>query len=191
MQRYVNLFKEIDKIKPISILEIGTWDANHATQMIAHAKKYNPVYYVGFDLFEKITESQIISEFSKPKKFFQDSFKKLEMTGCNFDLICGNTRDTLKEFGNEKKFDLIFIDGGHSFQTVANDWYYCKQMMHEKSIVLFDDYYLNENNFGCNLTIDSIDRSTYKVEFLDPIDTCDFLKIQMVRVTLSNQILFL
>jgi hypothetical protein len=38
------------------------------------------------------------------------------------------------------KMDLVFIDGGHSTETVATDWENVKDLLHEKSIVFFDDY---------------------------------------------------
>lgn len=39
------------------------------------------------------------------------------------------------------KFDLIFIDGSHEFMDVFLDILYSKQLCHEKTIVLIDDYH--------------------------------------------------
>ena len=45
--------------------------------------------------------------------------------------------------------------------------------MNPKTIVIFDDYYRNKEDFiinklGCNQIINSLDPSIYKIEFLKP-----------------------
>jgi len=65
--------------------------------------------------------------------------------------------------------DIIFIDGGHSIKTIQNDWNYSKKIIHDKTVVIFDDYW-NIESAGCNRVIDSIDRSEFSVEILQPTD---------------------
>ncbi len=40
----------------------------------------------------------------------------------------------------DEKFDLIFIDGGHSFECCFYDIYNCRLLAHKDTIVWIDDY---------------------------------------------------
>ena len=90
--------------------------------------------------------------------------------------------------------DLIFVDGGHSEETIASDWYNVKQILTPDTVVIFDDYYIDAGDvmdgFGCNALIDSLDRMRYDVEFLEPVDSFvkawGVLQIQMVKVMLNG-----
>ncbi|KIA89343.1 class I SAM-dependent methyltransferase [Kaistella jeonii] len=54
--------------------------------------------------------------------------------------ITGNTK-TFDFAGLEKKYDLIFIDGDHSYEMVLNDTKKVfKDLLHENSIVVWHDY---------------------------------------------------
>lgn len=198
MSRYNNLFKEIQKRKPMTIMEIGVYDGQHAYEMIKFAQRFvGSVRYFGFDLFEDITPEIIKEENSKSKIFKQrDIENKLDKTGQFYKLYKGFTKDTLPKFikyAKEHKLniDFIFIDGGHSIETIKNDWFYVQKLMHKETVVLFDDYYFDNNTLGCAALIDTLINnpdSAYEVEPLQPIDS--FQKdgwvqhTQMVKVTL-------
>ena len=53
-----------------------------------------------------------------------------------FDLIMGYTKDTLPK----KKWDFVFIDGGHSYETVKFD----HGQVDQSKTVIFDDYQLRD-----------------------------------------------
>ncbi len=40
----------------------------------------------------------------------------------------------------DEKFDLVFIDGGHTYECFLSDLQNCKQLAHEETIVIIDDY---------------------------------------------------
>ena len=44
----------------------------------------------------------------------------------------------------EKKFDLILIDGGHTYEIAKGDLYNCKSLAHENTIVVMDDTMFTE-----------------------------------------------
>ena len=58
-------------------------------------------------------------------------------------LIKGDTKQSLKQF-KIKKIDFVFIDGGHSIETIKNDWLNIQKLINKKSVVIFDDYYENK-----------------------------------------------
>ncbi len=39
-----------------------------------------------------------------------------------------------------RSLDFVYIDGGHSYETVNSDWENVQKIMHPKTIVVFDDY---------------------------------------------------
>ena len=104
--------------------------------------------YYGFDLFEKIQMSKINLELSKQPLSRTQLQKKLlnKFKDVKINLIQGDTKKTLKNFSKKKKkIDFVFIDGGHSIQTIQSDWNNVKNFISEKSVVIFDDYYDDKN----------------------------------------------
>lgn len=88
-------------------------------------------------------------------------------------------------------FDFVFIDGGHSIETVASDWNSVKDFMGDKTVVVFDDYYPHLSpgisGMGCREIVGRLDRDLYSMQKLEPIDTFmkgwGTLEIQFVKVT--------
>jgi hypothetical protein len=173
--------------------------------MIKIAQKIWPkkqIEYYGFDLFEDFTIFDKHKEFFKKKQIiFTSDFIRhfLKKTGAKISLYKGYSKDTLPKFlknikDKNKKFDLIFIDGGHSIKTIENDWNYAKQLMDNNTIVLFDDYFITEekkniDGVGCNSIIHGLNRDKYDIQFLNPADIFKRewgdLKIYMVKVVLK------
>ena len=86
--------------------------------------------------------------------------------------------------------DLIFIDGGHTIETINNDWKYCQKLMDRNTVVIFDDYW-NIVGSGCKPLIDSLDKNKFEVTILEPKDcfkkSWGILETQMVRVEIKNK----
>ena len=59
----------------------------------------------------------------------------------NIKLIKGNSNTALKDI-NIKNIDLIFIDGGHDYNTVKNDLNFSKKIISQNGTILCDDYNL-------------------------------------------------
>lgn len=189
-RRYEHLFKIIDKYKARRIMEIGTWSGTHAVTMIETAKKHwlpEEIEYYGFDLFGDMDEETFKTEISKIPPSITEVREKLEKTGAKIRLYKGNTLHTLpKAVKNLPQMDFIFIDGGHSLETVRNDWQYSRQLIHDQTIVVFDDYW-NLVGSGCNKIIDSLSKKDFSVEILPPTDEFKkewgILRINFVKVT--------
>lgn len=172
--RYKQFYKEIHKIKPKSILEVGVWDGEVALKMIGIAKRYNTVSYYGFDLFEDLTEEQFRQEKSRRPLTIAEIKNKLSDSNADIRLYKGNTLETLKIASQSlPKIDFIYIDGGHSLETVESDWNNCKELMHHNTVVMFDDYWQNREDGGCKPIINSIDKSKYLVEIMPALDCYD------------------
>lgn len=187
-RRYLYLTKIIREQKSKRIMEIGLWDGEHALKMIKEAKRIHgqDVEYYGFDLFEEMNDNVCKNEVAKHPLSLSNIKVKLEATGCKVYLFKGFTNKTLPENVNQlPKMDFIFIDGGHSLETIENDWKYSQQLMSNNTIVVFDDYW-NRDDLGCKKVIENIDRSKYNVKILPIQDKFkkdwEVLKINFVKV---------
>ena len=190
-RRYDYLFDIIRHQRCRRIMEIGTLDGEHALQMIREAKRsrLKEVVYYGFDLFEEMDDVTFEAEISKRPPRLADVQRKLEATGCQVRLFQGNTKKTLPESVAElPKMDLIFIDGGHSVETIQNDWKYAQRLMSKDTIVIFDDYW-NRDDAGAKPVVEKIDRKKYRVEVLpiqdrfkkhDGILLINFVKVRRI-----------
>jgi hypothetical protein len=198
-RRYVNLFRTIYEDRCRSIVEIGTWNGVHAEQMIMVAAAHGPVgsiRYVGFDLFEGLTEEQLRLEYSKRPPTYEEVLRRLTSTGAEVMLYPGNTRETLPKAADElRRADLVFIDGGHSIETISADWDAVRKSMAPRTTVLFDDYYPERlpelQGLGCQTIIDALDPAQYSVEVLEPTDAFEqpwgMLRVKMAKVRLRQR----
>ena len=200
-QRYRNLLKTIYEERCRRIMEIGTYNGIHACQMIETANIFYPVNkieYYGFDLFETLTNEDLQKEFSKKPPTYDTVQQRLEKTGAIIHLYMGYSKDTLPNFLEEnkgrKQIDFVFIDGGHSIETITSDWNYVSRIMNYRTIVIFDDYYRNKDpevkGLGCQSLIDGLDRNLYDIEILEPEDHFErdwgTLRVNMVKVRLKQ-----
>jgi predicted O-methyltransferase YrrM len=187
-KRYANILILILLYRPKSILEIGVYKGTRSLQMIQAALIFNnSINYYGFDLFNDFKADLLSKEFSKQPQNIQFVRKKLNKYK-NVILYKGYTNKTLPIFlKKKKKIDFAFIDGGHSVKTIKNDWRYTSQLIHNKSIVIFDDFYVNSKirNFGCNKIITKLDKK-YNASLLPFVDSINFNKkkvgVRMVMV---------
>ena len=136
------------------IMEVGVADGENARTMVSVAiGNFSPeeVEYYGFDLFEGNKMEQVR--------------QKLEETGCRFKLFKGDTVRILpKVVETLPKMDLIFIDGGHSYETAKSDWENSRSLMQDKTAVFFHNY----DVAGVKRVVDNISRKEYQVGIIHP-----------------------
>jgi predicted O-methyltransferase YrrM len=139
------------------IMEIGVADGENAKTMVMVASQNFPLYeveYYGFDTFGGKDDSQI-----------RRVREKLEKTGCRFKFFKGDSVNTLPKVVKDLPLmDLIFIDGGHSYETVRSDWENSRFLMHQDTAVFFHNYDFS----GVKTVVDSISREEHRVEILYP-----------------------
>ena len=135
-------------------MEIGLLNGDNAKNMVEMAQTESPneaIEYYGFDVFENNRKNTVS--------------KKLESTGCDFELFSGDSKKTLPTIVDKlPKMDLIFIDGGHDYETVKNDWENSRKLMHKRTGVFFHNY----DYSGVEKVVNNISTSSYDVEILDP-----------------------
>jgi hypothetical protein len=196
--RYGHLAREITNNQSRTILEIGVWDGEHSGLMLQAAlRNHAPadVSYYGFDLFEEADEAVISQEASKFPPSMASVRRKLQSfaeRGACIELFKGNTLEVLPAVVDSlPKMDFVFIDGGHSYETVRNDWECVRRLLGTRSVVIFDDYVngeaIGQTSVGVNRLVDEIDGEIYSVSRLRPVDvfrkSWGTLKVRFVKVT--------
>jgi predicted O-methyltransferase YrrM len=150
-------------------MEIGVSNGENAQTMVKVATKNFPseeVEYYGFDYF-------LNSDFKEVEL-------KLEKSGCKFKLFRGDTTETLpKAIETLPKMDLIFIDGGKSYQEAKSDWENSKTLMHKDTYVFVHNYEFP----GVRRMVDSIPKDKYKVKIIHPQLDCDTALIKKIPNT--------
>lgn len=163
MTRYQVVLDIAESIRPRVIAEIGTYQGSTALGLIEVAKKYHkrPIYW-GFDAFDAVPAYEL------PYRDFPsyDLVRaRLEETDAEIHLVRGNTRESLKTV-EIKHLDLVFIDGGHSLETIENDWKWVESQLNDNTVVVFDDYYVGDNTKGCKKLVEGL--KDYNVEIIQP-----------------------
>lgn len=158
--RYHQLRSLIDEAKPSTIVEIGTHAGARALDMCLNALRHNEkVHYTGYDLFddanEETNEAEMNGKGGSPLVVAQKRLEGIARfhPGFSFELVKGNTRETLH--GEGLVADFVFIDGGHSVETIRGDY----EAVKGSTLVVFDDYYISgadTEKFGCNAIVADI-----------------------------------
>ena len=55
------------------------------------------------------------------------------------ELILGDSQVTIPEYNSDDKYDLIFIDGGHSYKCCKNDFNNIVRFCNKDTIIVIDD----------------------------------------------------
>lgn len=175
MSRYDYLLRAVREKQPKAILEVGTWNGERARQILNLCPDAK---YFGFDLFEDANKTTDEREMNvKPHWRIDDVYVKLD--GFDVQLYKGDTRETLPAF--KYPVDFVWLDGGHSVETIRSDWENIKPHLVPGAWVFFDDYYtgpIDTAKFGCNSIVSELRH--------DVMPQKDFVKgggeVQMVRV---------
>ena len=151
--------EEILKRKPKNFLEIGVFHGVTSRNVcdLLHQIHGNDFTFTGIDLFtmdNEVIKNEIIpqTKFSNPLKTIyykyivrMDPYSKksveklLSKYKSNINIIKGNSNKVLKEI-SLNKFDFVFLDGGHKYETVLNDLKNLTSIVLNNGIILCDDY---------------------------------------------------
>ncbi len=175
---------EILLSRPNKFLEIGVFQgvtARNICELLNKIHKDN-FKYIGVDIFEldEKLNNEIIPDlnFKNPFKQIYHKYikrenpyslisvkKLLKKFEKNVEIIKGNSKEILPKI-DLSKIDYVFIDGGHSYETVKNDLNNCKAVVENKGTVLCDDYDLSYAP-GVKEAIDEfVDKEKYDIKIL-------------------------
>jgi len=151
------MYTLVKMLKPTYILEIGSMHYDSANIMAQALDELNIDGYVdsfdiirgGYDEQGKYpTNKKVHAHFWYPhhtdydiwkytnKNIVHSDFKDLTNEKIQFH------NSTILDFIKPKNdYDLILIDGDHSYKGVGFDWQYSKISSHDDTIIIFDDLY--------------------------------------------------
>ena len=158
-----NFVSLIEEYKPKNVLEIGVF-CGVTSRNICELLKTNfgsDFRYYGLDLFGSTKTSSVDEiepkflenqKFSNPLKTLYYNFIKKENLNSkisvqnflkkfsqNIELIEGDTRVTLEKVPLSE-IDFVFLDGGHSYDTVLSDLQKLYENMKNNSKIVCDDF---------------------------------------------------
>ena len=156
------LLNHIRQKKPKNFLEIGVFHGVTSRNVceLLYSFHGNDFKFTGIDLFvndETLLKDEYIPKikFSNPLKtiyykyiirldpYSVDSILRLlKKFQKNVNIIQGNSNKVLKEI-NVDKFDYVFLDGGHKYETVKKDLENLTQIVNNNGTILCDDYDLS------------------------------------------------
>jgi predicted O-methyltransferase YrrM len=175
--RYDQLLEYVAAAPSLEILEIGVARGANALRMLALADLLGgKPHYTGVDLFDRLSDELLRDEFVSPAKrplSRQQTWEHLrERLGADIArrvrLLEGFSSEVLPTLRAEgARFDLLFIDGGHSLEAVKADWQECERLVSPGGTIVFDDY----PNWGVRAVVESIDQTRWSVRILPHVDS--------------------
>lgn len=184
MKRYNQLLQLIDLIRPQSIIETGVWNGHNGVRMLRRASLYNKCSYRGYDLFEDATPELDAKELNvKHHNTVEDIQKlfKLELPDGSVTLYKGDTNSTLQP---QTIADFVFIDGGHSLDTIQNDY----EKLSRSKVIVLDDFYSPDDagrcpdisKYGCNRLVAGLKKGFVLLPQRDPVKGGGFTQFALV-----------
>ena len=164
-QIFIDLVKQQS---PKNFLEIGVFTgvtARNVCELLSSINN-NDFFYLGIDLFEDfedVISKEVVPEFLVKKQNFSNPLKSLVYNFLfkeklnsldsvskflkkfenNIELKKGNSLSILPKT-DLKIFDMIFVDGGHSYETVKFELEIILKNIKNNCLVVCDDYSLQE-----------------------------------------------
>ena len=151
--------KHVFQNKPKNFLEIGVFHGVTSRNVcdLLNAIHGDNFTFTGVDLFSTenhLNKDEFIPEtkFSNPLKTLYYNYvirldpyslksvkKLLKKYKNNINIIKGDSNKVLKEISLDK-FDYVFLDGGHKYETVLFDLKILKKVIENDGVILCDDY---------------------------------------------------
>ncbi len=118
------LFRLVNYFKPVSVLELGT-SLGLSTLYMAHAiPKANIISIEGCPNTYAFARQLIASS----------GVKNIELINASFD-------DAFESSLQNKKFDVVYIDGNHTYEATIKYFHLLLNNTNENSLLIFDDIY--------------------------------------------------
>lgn len=169
------LLKLIENAKPVNFLEIGVLEGATSRNVcellnIIHDSNFT---YTGLDLFGQDELLNNSTEYTPISKKISNPFKwiyfnlilrmnpnskqcvehLLKKFKKSIKIYQGYSKIILKQI-DLKNIDFVFLDGGHSYETVKDDLNILTSNLKKNSIIICDDY--NISHYGVKKAVDEI-----------------------------------
>ena len=131
--KQVQILKDlVNNDKIINVLEIGMNAGHSSCLFLENNKQCNVISFdIGNHDYVRVGKQYIDNKYPN-----------------RHELIISDSTISVPLYTNinkESKMDLIFIDGGHDYETALNDLINCKNLSHKDTILIMDDTIINNN----------------------------------------------
>ena len=137
----------------IDIFEDTNINIDNKEMTIKHNKISNPFKHLVFNIILKKNLFSIDSIYSFLKKFKN-----------NVQLYKGFSETELPKI-DMSKIDMVFLDGGHSYETVRSDLSLILKGIKKNKIIICDDY--DQANYGVKRAVDEILKQVTEIKQLN------------------------
>ena len=180
------LFKEIESYKPKNFLEVGVFQGVTSRNICEKLNKIhqNQFKYYGIDIFEHADDlldnkemTTKHNKISNPIKhllyniIFKENLnsiksvkKLLEKFKDNITLYIGLSEEILPKI-DISEIDFVFLDGGHSYETVKNDLFLILKGIKKNKIIICDDY--DQKSYGVKKAVDELINDVTEIKILN------------------------
>tara|TARA_B110000305_G_C19209687_1_gene525229 strand:- start:147 stop:776 length:630 start_codon:yes stop_codon:yes gene_type:complete len=159
-EKLYEIHKENFLFHGIDIFEDTNINIDNKEMTIKHNKISNPFKHLIFNIILKKNLFSIDSIYSFLKKFKN-----------NVQLYKGFSETELPKI-DMSKIDMVFLDGGHSYETVRSDLSLILKGIKKNKIIICDDY--NQVDYGVKKAVD---------ELLNQVTEIKQLNKRLVRIT--------
>jgi len=138
----------LDKMRPESVLEIGTGRTGGTLFLFSRVASENATI---------ISVALPGGEFGGCyPKWKIPLFKSFALVNQQIHLIRADSHDTatlekIKTIFNEKKIDFLFIDGDHTYEGVKKDFQMYSPLVKENGIIAFHDIVIHPPHMACEV----------------------------------------
>lgn len=172
--RYERLYAHLRKHPARTILEIGVYRGQRSVGFVRSCLEAYPaseVHFFGIDLFElyESTPSSVnlaaeyaLTKRPLPQAVIQERLTAL-LPSSNIHLYAGPSQEVFAAHSHEMPpMDFVFIDGGHSPETVQSDFDFASRLVSKEGYIFLDDYWLTDAG-GCRRLVRSLSPREYQV----------------------------
>ena len=180
------LLDQIDLYKPKNFLEVGVFQGVTSRNVCEKLNLINDGKFTfhGIDIFEStnslIDKKEMTSKHNKlsnPFKNFlfniilkknlyslESIYKFLSKFRNNVHLYKGFSNSELQKI-DLSTIDMIFLDGGHSYETVSNDLFIILKRIKKGKVILCDDY--DQETYGVKKAVDELKYQVSEIKELN------------------------
>ena len=136
--------KKIRKNEELTIMEIGCWKGSFSESLLKVFPRSKLILVDPWKVSEKNKESWYGVN-KNNQEFMEGIYKGVvnKFKGNKNVTIHRGTVKTFYESNLNKKLDIIYVDGDHSYEGVLDDLFYSDKLTDKDSIIAMDDYSLN------------------------------------------------
>jgi hypothetical protein len=130
------IYREVRRIKPRSIVEIGIGTAERAGRILELACEFHEPRQIRYTSIDQFEDRAATAGSALP---LREAHRLLKATGARIQLVPGTPLEALARTANALgKADLMVLSPWEGAQQLAAAWFYVPRMLHEHTVVLLE-----------------------------------------------------